>query len=159
MTTTAILIPWAAICGGYIRFRQAVRRQRQESSIIPESRSILQPYLAWYGLVWCIVLRIPPASPNANLIVIFQGYKVLARSNEFWSQFGQEWAFQFAPFAVILGFLLLFGSSYLIWGEWMFTLPRASKVDLSNGRARELDEEEATLPLWKKVLRLILNAI
>ena len=58
MTTTAILIPWAAICGNYIRFRQAVKVQRLTSHILPESKSLLQPYLAWYGLIWCLTLRI-----------------------------------------------------------------------------------------------------
>jgi hypothetical protein len=59
MTTTAILIPWAAICASYIRFRSAVRVQRIGKVISEESKSVLQPYLAWYGLIWCTVLRTP----------------------------------------------------------------------------------------------------
>jgi amino acid permease len=58
MTTTGGLISWGAICATYLRFRKAVQRQRLESALVQESRSPLQPALAWYGLTWCFILSI-----------------------------------------------------------------------------------------------------
>lgn len=39
-----------AICATYIRFRKAYKVQG--ISIVEESKSPLQPALAWYGLFW-----------------------------------------------------------------------------------------------------------
>lgn len=55
-----VLFTWAVICATYLRFRRAVKVQRQVSAIPPKSRSLLQPYLAIYGLSMSILLSISP---------------------------------------------------------------------------------------------------
>ena len=56
MTTTGGLISWGAICVTYLRFRKAYLVQGVK--VVPEAMSPLQPALAWYGLIWIIVLSI-----------------------------------------------------------------------------------------------------
>lgn len=60
MTTTGGLISWAGICVTYLRFRVAC--DAQKINLVPEAKSRLQPYLAWYGLIWILVLSNSPAA-------------------------------------------------------------------------------------------------
>ena len=48
-------VSWAIICATYLRFRVIVDYQGMRDAIPPEALSPLQPYLAWYGLVWSIL--------------------------------------------------------------------------------------------------------
>jgi yeast amino acid transporter len=54
MTTTGGLISWGGICATYLRFRQACKAQ--DVNLVPAAKSPLQPALAWYGLVWIVLL-------------------------------------------------------------------------------------------------------
>jgi amino acid permease len=54
MVTVGALINWAVICAVYIRFRKAY--QIQAVPVVEESKSPLQPFLAWYGLIWTTFL-------------------------------------------------------------------------------------------------------
>ena len=58
MTSTGTLIPWAVICGTYLRLRKAISENHYEGAVPEEAKSPLQPYLAGYGLLWCILLGI-----------------------------------------------------------------------------------------------------
>lgn len=50
LTVICTVFPWAVICGTYLRFRPAVKKQRLQGRIPLEAISPLQPYLAIYGL-------------------------------------------------------------------------------------------------------------
>jgi len=58
MTTVATLIPWAIICATYIRYRKIIQREELQESTVEAANSPLQPYLAYYGLTWCIFIGI-----------------------------------------------------------------------------------------------------
>jgi yeast amino acid transporter len=62
MATTGGLIAWATICATYIRFRKAC--QVQGIDLVQESKSILQPALAWYGLLWSCFLSTSSSLPS-----------------------------------------------------------------------------------------------
>jgi amino acid permease len=60
LTVICAMVPWAVICATYLRFRQAVKRQRMTRAIPPKAVSPIQPYLAVYGLAWSVLISCPP---------------------------------------------------------------------------------------------------
>jgi amino acid permease len=56
MSATLGMVSWAAIFTTYLRFRKAYLRQGLNDRIVPEAKSILQPYLAIYGLIGALLL-------------------------------------------------------------------------------------------------------
>jgi amino acid permease len=56
MSVTFALFPWAVACLTYLRFRKALYQQRQAEAVPPAAISPLQPFLAFYGLVWAIFI-------------------------------------------------------------------------------------------------------
>src|SRR5579862_5982450 len=93
------------------------------------------------------------------MLVLFQGYKVFTRGNDWWNQPGDSWGFQLAPFTVIAGFILIFIAVYTFGGKHMFHVPGLQAVDLANGRAPVLAESKETEPKWKAIVGWVLNAI
>lgn len=59
MAVNAGLISWAVICATYLRFSKAVIQQHRISTLVPETKSVLQPYLALYGLIFSLVISPP----------------------------------------------------------------------------------------------------
>lgn len=56
MTSVCGLITWAAISWTYIRFHKAAKIQGLDRNTLPY-RAPLQPFLAYYGLIFCIIIR------------------------------------------------------------------------------------------------------
>lgn len=64
MSTTGTLIAWTIIFFTYLRFRKAYQTQGIE--VVEESKSPLQPALAWYGLIWSAFLSTSSISGRAD---------------------------------------------------------------------------------------------
>src|SRR5258708_32565499 len=68
MTAVAGLMTWLGICFPYLRFYAGMKAQGYDRSKLPFSSS-LQPFAAWYGLVWTL------------LICIFSGFSTFLKVN------------------------------------------------------------------------------
>ena len=55
MITITGLLTWIGICYTYIRFYAGMKVQGIDRKTLPFS-SCLQPYAAWYGGIWCLVV-------------------------------------------------------------------------------------------------------
>lgn len=55
LVAAAALVNWSVICATYLRFYYGMKKQNITRDRLPW-KSPLQPYLAWMGLVWCIIL-------------------------------------------------------------------------------------------------------
>ena len=65
MTSIAGLMTWFGICVTYLRFYKGFKVQGFDRSTLPYAH-VLQPYAAWYALVWCLVVcfvSLPPSPP------------------------------------------------------------------------------------------------
>ncbi|KAJ8475346.1 hypothetical protein ONZ45_g2324 [Pleurotus djamor] len=71
MTAVAGLMTWFGICVTYLRFYAGMKAQRFDRSQLPYA-SKLQPFAAWYALVFCLV------------ICFFSGWRVFLRGQ--WDQ-------------------------------------------------------------------------
>lgn len=74
MTTIATLIPWAIICATYIRYRKIIQREELQENTVEAANSPLQPYLAYYGLAWCLFIGIRASSILYCLCFLFLFY-------------------------------------------------------------------------------------
>ncbi|GAA5910529.1 hypothetical protein JCM5296_003688 [Sporobolomyces johnsonii] len=70
MTSVAGLITWAGICLTAIRFNKGLKAQGIDRSMLPY-RAPLQPYLSYYGLIFCCV------------ILFFNGWEVFVKITTF----------------------------------------------------------------------------
>ncbi|UZJ56187.1 hypothetical protein CBS101457_005507 [Exobasidium rhododendri] len=78
MTSVAGMSTWACICFTYIRFRKGFRHQKLDPKALPY-RSWGQPFLAWYGLIWSI------------LIILFNGWAVFLPNRWHWQTFASSY--------------------------------------------------------------------
>ncbi|KAG6850812.1 hypothetical protein H0H93_008115 [Arthromyces matolae] len=68
MTSVAGLLTWFGICVTYVRFHKGMKVQGYDRKKLPFSSS-LQPYAAWYAIVWCL------------LICLTSGWQVFLKGN------------------------------------------------------------------------------
>ena len=91
MTAITSLITWICICYTYIRFYAGMKAQGIDRKTLPFA-SPLQPFLAWYALVWCLVICLVRVSvtihlelnidqKNIHRITQFSGWTVFLRGN------------------------------------------------------------------------------
>lgn len=73
-----ILIPWAILCATYLAFRKAARRGNV--TMVRSAESLLQPYLAIWGLFWSTFIG--KAFSHSGKLTQFS-YKV---SRHFWGR-------------------------------------------------------------------------
>ena len=66
MTAITSLITWICICYTYIRFYAGMKAQGIDRKTLPFA-SPLQPFLAWYALVWCLVICLVRVSVTIHL--------------------------------------------------------------------------------------------
>jgi len=151
---------WAAICVTYIRFRKAYLSQGIPT--VEESKSQLQPYLAWYGLFWTIFLSTPPAC-EANHKAIFQGYLTFTRHNPYWAMVSSSWGFTLGPWMFISAFFILISiwltRTRIVEGHWTWRIRRLQRIDLETGVAPVLSPVQQNPQLWRRVLSRFLNAL
>ena len=158
MSTTGTLIAWAAICAMYIRFRKAYQAQGIE--IVEESKSSLQPFLAWYGLTWTCFLSIILCISSLKL-AIFQGFLCFARNKNYWAIYADAWGFSLGPYAAIGGFVLLV-CSWLVRArvkehKWTWQMRPVERVDLIRGVAPSVDPPPVFPQAWRRVVHAILE--
>ncbi|KAI0757059.1 amino acid permease [Daedaleopsis nitida] len=93
MTSIAGLMTWFGICVTYIRFHKGFKAQGFDRSALPYA-SPLQPFAAWYALVWCLV------------ICFFSGWAVFLKGN--WKV--ETFVTNYIPFALFP--ILYFGAKF-----------------------------------------------
>ncbi|KAF8338014.1 amino acid permease/ SLC12A domain-containing protein, partial [Cantharellus anzutake] len=131
MTAVAGLMTWFGICLTYIRFYAGLRAQGFDRSKLPFS-SGLQPFAAWYGMVWTL------------LVCFFSGWSVFLKGN--WST--ANFVTNYLPLA-------LFPLMYLIGRFVMYQTPVVSpeNMDFVSGIAQiEADSYDEPPPdnFWGK---------
>ena len=151
MITTGVLIAWTIVFATYLRYIRVLKERDLVREVIEDAKSPLQPYLAWYGLCWCIFICNCRLMKIFLILVTFEGAKAYARVNAFWAMDKTYWAFSLAPFAVLSGFvLILIGwTIHGGWNEWKLT-PLAH-VNL-HGRTKTETREESRQSKWEKIL-------
>lgn len=162
MILTGVLLCWLMICLTNLRFRQAC--QLQGKDMIPEAKSPLQPFLAWWGICWTTFLSDPfQVSARSYQLVFFQGYLAFTRHNPYWSEVSKSWGFTVGPYIYVILFILLI----LFWqlrtrivdGEWSLHLRPLDRIDLGRGvSAKNLPRKEHP-QLWRRALAVILDTI
>lgn len=159
MSTTGTLIAWAAICAIYIRFRKAYQVQGIE--VVEESKSSLQPFLAWYGLAWTCFLSTSPWETQADSQAIFQGFLCFARNSNYWAIYADNWGFSLGPYAAIGGFTLLM-CTWLVRARvkehrWTWQMKPLDRIDLVRGVSPKAISPPVPTQLWRRVLQRVLE--
>ncbi|KAJ6516211.1 amino acid permease [Mycena sanguinolenta] len=111
MTSIAGLMTWFGICVTYIRFYKGMKAQGYDRTHLPFA-SRLQPFAAWYALVFCLV------------IAFFSGWAVFLKNG--WV--AADFVTNYLPFAL---FPVLYGVSKLYYwrkGGSLYWIP-AEKMD------------------------------
>ncbi|GAA5935027.1 hypothetical protein JCM1841_000099 [Sporobolomyces salmonicolor] len=94
MTSVCGLITWAGICLTAIRFNKGLKAQGIDRSMLPY-RAPLQPYLSYYGLIFCCV------------ILFFNGWEVFVKITKFDTSTFVTSYFPIWFFPVLMAFYLL----------------------------------------------------
>jgi hypothetical protein len=100
----------------------------------------------------CAVFSFVSAQRGIFLIlVLFEGAKAYARVNTFWTSEKTLWVFSLAPFAVLLGFvvILIGWTIHGGWNEWRLTPLNGVQLD---GRAEEETAQEVGQSKREKIL-------
>ena len=160
MATTAALASWVIICGTYIRWRQALRKQGRERMVDNNARAKGQPYLAAFALFASTLLCISP-SKFRLMTVGLSGYKAFTRSRSFWGLYTFDWGYSLAPYAVFAGLLLLIALRMvryrLLDGHWNLRVPKLGQADITSGTTGPYREPE--MSSWERKLDELLNHI
>ena len=161
-TTTAGLIGWAGICASYLRFRRAYQQQGLQHAIVPEARSPLQPWLAWYGMLWALFLSTLIRPIRSDILATFQGYLIFTRNSAYWSIVSTSWGFTLSPY-VLCGTFCLLILAWLVFtrfkqGRWTWQVKALKRIDLTRGRAPKLVPPSEVSPL-RNALRRFLDAL
>jgi len=106
MTAVAGLMTWFGICFTYLRFYAGMKVQGYDRSKLPFSSS-LQPFAAWYGLVWTL------------LICIFSGFSTFLKGN-----------WKVADFVTNYMALVLFPIALFIGRYVMYRIPMVKPEDM-----------------------------
>ena len=106
MTAVAGLMTWFGICFTYLRFYAGMKAQGYDRSKLPFSSS-LQPFAAWYGLVWTL------------LICIFSGFSTFLKGN-----------WKVADFVTNYMALVLFPIALFIGRYVMYRIPMVKPEDM-----------------------------
>ncbi|EXJ78910.1 hypothetical protein A1O3_08410 [Capronia epimyces CBS 606.96] len=141
ITTVAGLIGWAVICVTWLRFNRAFQVQGLSRQSLPY-RSPLQPYTAWFCLVWVI------------LIILFSGFAVFFPGNFSASSFLTAYVNIPIFIALFIFFRIYYRSRFL----------RAHEIDIKTELAYIAQEKEQQAELteitprstWKRVLDRVL---
>ncbi|KAF2802061.1 histidine permease [Mytilinidion resinicola] len=123
-------IAWACICGSHIAFMRALKVQNRSRADLPY-RAPCQPYAAWYGLVWCVI------------IIFGQGFTAFLP----WSTKGF-----FVAYVSLILFAVAYGGHKIVTRTGFV---KAHDVDLDDGRWIGLgtdSEEEGEKAGWRKML-------
>ncbi|BFZ60921.1 lysine permease [Saitoella coloradoensis] len=138
ISALAGLICWGLVNWAHIRFMAALRHRGVSRGSLP-FKAMLQPWFAYYGLFWCV------------LITITQGF----------SAFWDFDASKFFTSYICLIIFVVWTVSYYIYerpekGKWLVPL---EEMDLDSGR-READEDvwedDSPKNLWEKFWEFIL---
>lgn len=138
ISSIAGFISWSCINGCHIRFMSALRARGRDRDDLPY-KAPMQPYLAWYGLLFCV------------LIIITQGFEAFMP----WSTSGF-----FVSYLSLILFALLFGGHKLVYR----TPPvKLLDVDVDTGRL-EADQEtdrwaDAPKTRWEKTRAFMLRNV
>ncbi|KAK8864114.1 hypothetical protein IAR55_001360 [Kwoniella newhampshirensis] len=119
LTSIAALINWAMICLAFIRWKAAMDAQGRDRSATKYIYLKWQPWVAYYGLIWCCV------------ITLFNGFYVFIKGN-----------WDVSDFIISYLNLPIFGGLFL--GHWLYTgrkgFFKAKEIDLvSNIPGPEVD--------------------
>ncbi|ORY73846.1 amino acid permease, partial [Leucosporidium creatinivorum] len=129
MTSVCGLITWAAIAFTYIRFHKAAKIQGLDRRTLPY-RAPLQPFLAYYALVFCII------------ILFFNGFAVFIHDGSEGPYVFDKSTFITSYFPIVFFPVLYFG--FRVFGK--SEVVDLSIADLQTGSRveEERDEEEKT---------------
>lgn len=156
------VFPWAVICATYLRFRRVVKVQHMRPVIPSAAVSPWQPYLAYYGLVWTILIS-DTLSTLILIVVMFEGFEVFAIKSDYWNHFANRRLYDVAPY-VMIGVLLLAVCAWLGYyrrkeGMWSLRIPSLQRANIKNGVAPVKPDPPVPDNLWKKWGEWILRNI
>jgi amino acid permease len=163
MSVTGCSIAWVGICSSYLRFRKIIHAQALNDNLVSASVSPLQPYLAWYGLFWSLLMGNP--SLYKLIPVFLQGYLAFTRGNTYWNIVSSNWGYSLAPYSLVAGSIILFMGwaikSYIFQGQLPWQVARVYRVDLFTGVAPSdsFGMENPSKLGWRRVVTSVLNAL
>lgn len=133
MTAVAGLMTWFGICVTYLRFYAGLKAQGFDRRDLPYA-TVLQPYAAWYGLIFCLVVCFVSTSyiciqASRLTILQFSGWAVFLDGN--WDQA----TFVTNYFPLMLFPVLYIGAKILYRQPWK----KASEMDFIT----DIDQIEA----------------
>src|SRR5277367_1015604 len=139
---------WAVMCITYIYFKRAVNQSGLET--VKESQSLLQPWLAYWSIFWCLVMSMARYREILTA-VLSEGFKVaLGWHRSF--QDKVQWAFELSTYLTIIMFLLLFGISRWVVGGTAFRRRELDAADIADGMAPTDEPPPEVGGKWRRAM-------